>query len=84
MKCLCLLLVILVVYWYCSDNVEGFYWHQPSKEFKSGKGPSGNVQTGTIAYTILSNKDIHKDIHAKPGLPQRFFNVFDRLGHIKD
>ena len=89
MKCLCLLLVILVVYWwYKSDSVEGFnpdpttdyfYYDKNNGLFHKDKISNKNnkmiVQSGSILETVLKKYigDFNKDKDSS----LRLKNIFD-------
>ena len=85
MRYLCLLLVILVVYWYCkNDTIEGNWGYDISiKQFKKSNGrQSGDtvkIKVGSIAEGILSNKVMLKEIQTKK-LESKIFKHFKKLG----
>jgi len=67
MRYLCLLLVILVVYWYCkNDTIEG-NWVFKEGEFKkvSDYIKGFTVKEGSMLENILNDKVIHTDMKNK-------------------
>jgi hypothetical protein len=83
MRYLCLLLVILVVYWYCkNDTIEGNWVFKEGEFKKSNDRQSGDtvkIKVGSIAEGILSNKVMLKEIQTKK-LESKIFKQFKKVG----
>tara|TARA_Y100000389_G_C17383202_1_gene475516 strand:- start:65 stop:355 length:291 start_codon:yes stop_codon:yes gene_type:complete len=82
MRYLCLLLVILVVYWYCKNDtiVEGFYFDKKKGLFKKGTG-SGKWQlnvTGSTLKAILNYGTVFKHMSTDKKKSIKLYELFNK------